>query len=46
MPEGGGNPLEVWFSEIPPRARPWVMWIAIGTVVFGTVMSVLWYFRK
>lgn len=45
MREGGGNPLETWFTDVPPRARPWVMWFTIGIVLFGVAMTLLWILR-
>lgn len=45
MREGGGNPLDLWFMDIPPKLRPWMKWITIITIAFGTATTVLWLVR-
>lgn len=45
MKEGGGNPLDAWFTDIPPRMRSWAKWFTIGAVVFGVVMWAFWHFH-
>lgn len=40
-----GDPLDAWLSDVPPTMRPWLKKLLIGTVLFGTLMSVLWYFH-
>lgn len=42
MREGGGNPLEAWFTDVPLKYRRWLVWITIGVMAFGSVMTILW----
>ncbi len=43
--EGGGDPGDTLFVNLSPKAMRWLLRVAYAVVVFGAIMSVLWYFH-